>query len=288
MTNPHPCPECGKPLSPDAFVCKGCVSRARKQLLSIALLLPHADAKRARLGTNWKTGTVRRASETPLPFDPRVTETVQAFTNWLITTARIIEDQTGTAWPADEVALVLWVRERVQWCARQEWATDVTTATRHGHDRFCRVFDIPPEAYAIGQCGAEHEDGSVCKEYLAAPAREGIHKCPRCGQQHDVAKRRADLLEQAGDLHVTAQEATRLLRLDGMDVDTRTVRAVVRHVPIEAGGSRPLRDIKGRVRQVMVYPLGSIRDAVKVLAEDADMQREVSRIKRGTARGVAV
>lgn len=279
----HHCPECGGALPQDAFVCRACIHDTRKQLLSIALLMPHADAKRARMGTNWKDGTIGRAADTPLPFDPRVTETIQGFTNWLIGIARIIEDHTGETWPADAVALVLWVRERAAWTSRQAWATDVTTGTKAAHAQFYRVFDIPPETYAIGQCMAEHEDGSLCREYLAAPAREGIHRCPKCGQQHDVIKRRAELIAQSSDLHVTADEATRLLRLDGMDIDVRTVRAVIKQVPIREGGTRPVRDIKGRERQVSAYRLGEIQDAVRLLAEDRDMQREVNRIKRGSS-----
>lgn len=282
QTQTQHCPECGGALPQDAFVCRACVHDTRKSLLSIAFLLPHADAKRARVGTNWKDGTIGRAADTPLPFDPRVTDTIQAFTNWLIGIARIIEDQTGAAWPADPVALVLWVREQAPWTSKQAWATDVTTGTKAARDTFYRVFDIPPETYAIGQCMAEHEDGSMCREYLAAPAREGIHKCPKCGQQHDVSKRRAELIAQSGDLHVTADEATKLLRLDGMNIDVRTVRAVIRQVPIREGSTRPVRDIKGRERQVFVYRLGAIRDAVNLLATDADMQREVNRIKRGS------
>lgn len=281
MSETYPCPECGAALPPDAFVCRDCTGKARSQLLSIAFLLPHADAKRARLGTNWKDGTIGRAADTPLPFDPRVTETIGAFTNWLIGVARIIEDETGDAWPADHIALVLWVRERAKWAARQEWATDLVQGTRSAHERFSRVFDLPPETYAIGQCMAEHDDGRVCREFLAAAAREGFHVCPECGQQHDVAKRRAELLEQSGDLHVTADEAVRLLRLNGKDVDARTVRAVIRLVPIHEGGTKPLLDIKGRLRQVSAYRLGAISDAIDLLDHDEEMLREVRRIKRG-------
>lgn len=284
MSETQHCPECGGALPQDAYVCRTCVHDVRKSLLSIAFLLPHADAKRARLGTNWKDGTIGRAAETPLPFDPRVTDTIRAFTNWLTGIARIIEDHTNETWPAEPVQLVLWVRERAQWTAKQEWATDVTAGVKAAHDKFHHVFDIPPETYAIGQCMAEHDDGNVCREYLAAPAREGIHKCPKCGQQHDVMRRRAELIAQSGDLHVTADEATRLLRIDGKDVDVRTVRAVIRQVPIREGSKRPVRDIKGRVRQVSVYQLGAIRDAVNLLADDPDMRRAVNRIKRGAAK----
>lgn len=283
MNEIHPCPECAHPLPQDAFVCRGCVDEARRQILNVAFFMTQADDKRARRSTTWKFGTVGRSPVDPLPFDPRVTGAIAPFVNALVTTARMAEDETGETWPASEIQLALWVRERALWASRQEWAVHFIREMRHGHARVVRAFDIPPDTYAIGKCLADLDDGSVCNEYLAAPAREGFHKCPKCGNQHDVAKRRAALLEQAASLTVTVQEAVRLLRLDGMSVDSRTLWAVVRHVPIQPAGDRPVRDIRGRTRQVSVYPLGKVREAVAALAGDREMQREVGRLKRGAA-----
>lgn len=283
----HPCPECERPLPEDAFVCGHCITTAREQLTTMADLMVHADEKRARRGTNWRFGTIGRSPESPLPYDTRVTEALNAMMNRFTGWAREVEEQTGQTWPAGEVALVRWLEGQMRWTASQEWAGDAVREVRHAHDRIVRVFDIPPERHAIGRCNAEHEDGSICPEILAAPASDGWHACPRCGTQHDVGKRRSEMLSQAGDQLVTVHEAVRLLRLTGRNADQRLVRAVVRYVPIPDGGTRDTTDIKGRRRPVPVYPLGKISDALDEVEVDENKSREVRQIMRG-ASSVAV
>lgn len=276
----YPCPACERPLPEDAFVCRECVAGARDQLRDIASFLAWADDKRARRGTTWRFGTIGRAPEKPLPFDPRVTEAVAPLTNWLIGWGRVIEEESGQVWPADVVALVLWLRERLPWIAGREWAHEFSEGVTKGHRRLVRIFDIPPDREAIGTCGAEH-DGIVCTEILAAEKGATYHPCPRCGAQHVVEDRRNELIEQAADLTVTTAEAVRLLRVDGQDVSRRLIQAVIRHVPIYAVGAREERDIKGRVRRVDVYPLGKIRDALDLYGSDEETRRAVKRQMRG-------
>lgn len=281
MTDRNPCPQCERPTPEDAFVCRTCVDEMRRQVLNVAFLMTHADEKRARRGTNWKTGTVRRSPETPLPFDPRVTDALNPFVNVLITTARMIEDETGDEWPGEELRLALWIRERAAWASKQEWASHLVREIRHGHDRVVRVFDIPPEEYAIGVCGAEREDGTTCPEELSAPAKEGAHRCPRCAHEHDVGARRKAMLDKAEDLLFTPDEAARALRLTEYDVDARLVRAVVRHFGIQPRRAKMTTDIKGRPRSVDTYPLGEIREGIHAMEGDTEVRKSVRRIMRG-------
>lgn len=286
---PRTCPECERPLAEDAFVCRHCIDEARRQILNVAFLMTHADDKRARRGTTWKFGTIGRSPVTPLPFDPRVTEVLAPFVNVLTTTARMIEDETGDTWPVSEVQLALWVRERAMWASRQQWAGHLVREIRHGHARVVRVFDIPPEQYAIGRCGYEREDGTVCTEELAAPAREGMHQCPKCSHTHDVGERRKQMLDQSESLLFTADEAARVLRLDEYDVDARTVRAIVRHFGIQPRQARLVTDIKGRSRSVDTYPLGEIREGIRAMHDDPEERRAVKRVIRGArAQSAAV
>lgn len=284
MTDPYTCPECGKPTRGDTFVCHACTDHAKAQLLSIASLLPGADDKRARRGSNWRVGTVGRAPDKPLPFDPRVTDVIAPFIKWLTVTARIIEQHTNTTPPPTPIHLVLWVRQHAEWVAGQEWAQDLTTGVSQAHKKFEQVFDIPPDRFAIGKCNAEREDDSVCQEFLSAPAREGFLRCPKCGTQHDVTARRKELLAAAGDLHVTVAEAVKLIRLSGMNVDKRMLWAVIRLTPVPEGGTRVQVDIKGRRQRMSVYPLGAIQEALEILHHDDERMKEVKRSAWGNSR----
>lgn len=277
----YPCPACGQALPADAFVCRACTGKARTRLRDLADFLAWSDDKRARRGTNWRFGTIGRSPEVPLPYDPRVTKAVEPLTNWLIGWGRVIEDEAGQVWPADPVALVLWLRERLTWIAGQEWALDFVQGVESAHAKLERLFDNPPDREAIGRCGADLPDGSACPEVMAAEKGAVQHECPRCGALHDVKARREEMLGQAADLTVTTAEAVRLLRVDGKDVDRRMIQALIRHVPIRSVGWRDETDVKGRKRRADVYPLGALRDGLALMERDDEARRAVKRAMRG-------
>ena len=53
------CRNCGRDAG-DGFACVTCAKTAANDLAQVADLARHLDAKRARLGSNWKSGTIGR------------------------------------------------------------------------------------------------------------------------------------------------------------------------------------------------------------------------------------
>ena len=275
---------CSREINDDAYVCRVCVSEATKDLTEVAYFLHHVDEKRALYGSNWRHGTIGRSPETPLPYDPRVRKTLTPIRNALTTWARVHADEhpDHPTPPVELEPLAKWLSEFTEWVAGKPWSHDAFTQYQDAHAALRKLFDNPPDREAIGECGAVHDDGSVCTEVLAAEKGASTHSCPRCGAQHDVRERRNALIDQAADLTVTIAEAVKMLRTtDRHRVDARLIRALVRYVPINDSGTRPELDIKGRVQHASVYPLGAIRDAIDTFESDREVQREVKRVMNG-------
>lgn len=285
------CPRCDRQQAPDAFICKHCGDTIRAQLLNIAQLITGADEKRARVGSAWRHGTIGRSNERPLPYDPRVTDTIQPFTRWLAGWAKVIGEQRSATPPTSDMSTILWVREFVQWATMQEWAEDLAVGVERAHRRITALFDIPPDREAIGACGAVlDDDGNTCKEILAAVKGDSTHTCPKCKTTHDVKERRDHLLERSKELSVTVAEAVSLLRTTGeREATPRLVRAVIRFVPIQSTGQRTEVDRNGRRRPpVDTYPLGAIRDGMDIYKNDPAARKRIKREATGKGDGNGV
>lgn len=85
----HTC-HCGATIPTDRYACLDCARAAAKDLIDTADHLRATDDKRARRRSNFTTGATSRASETPLPYDPRVRRTLAPIRSALTTWARLI------------------------------------------------------------------------------------------------------------------------------------------------------------------------------------------------------
>lgn len=275
---------CTRIMTDDAFVCRECARQAHKDLTQAAEFLQWVDEKRARVTSNWNNGTIGRSPDTPLPYDPRVGETLTPIRNTLTTWARThqAEHPDHDHPPATLSALAQWLSEFTEWAAGKPWAHDAFDQYQAARLSLEKLFDIPADREAIGECSAQIDDDHQCAEILAAEKGATSHKCPKCGTIHDVKERREVMLGYAAELGVTVNESVRLLRTtDRTNVDPRTIRAIIRQVPIYSSGARTELDIKGRRRKVDVYPLGAIRDALDTFDTDRETQKAVRRIVRG-------
>lgn len=276
---------CSRIINDDAFVCRTCAKEATKDLTEAAYFLQHIDEKRARITTNWRYGTVGRASEVPLPYDPRVGKALTPIRASLTTWARIHHDEhpDHPQPPTDLTRLATWLAEFTEWDAGRSWAHDAFDQYQSAHETLKKLFDIPPDREAIGACGQPlDDDGTPCPEILAAEKGATTHTCPRCRHGHDVKERRESMLDAADDFTVTIAEAVRMLRTtDRHNVNPRLIRALVRYVPILDKGQRAERDITGRVQHANMYPLGAIRDALSIYDTDKESQREINRVMNG-------
>lgn len=278
------CDRCSRIINNDAYVCRECAAEATKDLTEAADFLQHIDEKRARITTNWRSGTVGRSPDVPLPYDPRVGKALGPIRNILTTWARIHQDEhpDHSEPPTDLTLLATWLVDFTEWDAGQPWAHDAFDQYQSVHESLKRLFDIPPDREAIGTCGQELEDGEPCPEVLAAEKGALHHDCPRCAYRHDVKARREAMLDEADDFTVTVAEAVRMLRTtDRHHVSARLIRALVRYVPILDKGQRAERDITGRVQHANMYALGAIRDALDIYDSDKERQREINRVMNG-------
>ena len=284
---------CSRIISDDAFVCRACAKEAHKDLTEVAYFLSHIDEKRARYTTNWRSGTIGRSPDKPLPYDPRVGRTLTPIRGTLTTWARLHADEhpDHAQPPTDLADIATWLAAYTEWDRGRDWSHEAFDHYQSAHADLKRLFDNPPDREAIGVCGAWVEVEGIerqCPEVLAAEAGATSHSCPKCGAVHDVAERRSGLIDAAKNFGVTTAEAVKLLRTtERHNVDARLVRALIRHAPIPSTGRRTERDIKGRVRHVDTYPLGAIRDALDLYETDRETTREVRRLIRGGARATA-
>ena len=117
------------------------------------------------------------------------------------------------------------------------WGDDIPAVRRHPQageivSRFGRAvknaysaIDRAQERFYLGTCLYE-EGGATCHAELWVKEGAGHVKCSQCEQVHDVAQRRAWLLEQAAGLVVTAQEAARYVTKYG---DVEVTEASIRN-----------------------------------------------------------
>lgn len=291
MTN---CMICGRD-SNKAFACQPCADTARSNLDGIATLARHLSAKRARVGTSWNLTTY---SDAPAPnrwrtddsqqfggvraravfaqgseglaYDPRVTDVANRVKNDLIGTVKVICESGRADIPARAslAELARFIKPHVDWLRWQQEAPTDFGQIERAHADLERLFDRVPDQVFLGDCHTDTEYGP-CIEPLYAPkpaaGKEMVAtvSCRRCNAQHETADRRAELMAAVDDYHGTAREISALLRnLAGDDVTVRMIYAYRSHGLVTAVGQRTERDKMGRQRDVDVFSIGAVRQAV--------------------------
>lgn len=274
------CPRCGRGAGLNAYACQTCAREAEADTAEIADFLRECDDKRARVGSRSLVGRSSPLAETPLPYDPRVSRVLAPVRNALTTWARLTHDEhpEHDKPPTDLADLATWLGDHAEWQATQPWGPDAFNDYTSCRESLRWLFDNPPETIALGACGGDLEDDTRCGVILSAPLDAAQHTCPRCGTTHDVAKRRTNLVNAAGDLLVTVKEASRLLRMSGRDIDSRTLHGLIRTIGIDVRGeSKP----PGGTRPSATYRLGSLADAVDLMVSNDTVRNAVRRAVRG-------
>ena len=275
---------CSAPIADYRYACETCAAIAKADLTEAAPFLRWLDAKRARVGAI-RLDTGSPSAEQPLPYDARVTAIARPVINSLTTWARLHQEEhfDHPQPPVDLAELALWLAGSVEWAASRPWASDAFDEYQAALSEMRRLYDVPPDREAIGECGADLGE-RVCREFLTAEVGAERHACPHCGAEHDVRERRAELIKQAEDISVTVTEAVRLLRINGNTIDKRMIHAVIRVVGIPASdGLR--QDRSGRWQRASLYRLGTLTDAIASLEHDGDRRRAVNRVRRGGGDG---
>lgn len=120
----------------------------------------------------------------------------------------------------------------------------------------------PPGRWYAGTCSEPlNPPGTHCTAELYARTGRGHVTCPTCHARHDLAQRRAYLLTQAADYHVTAAEAARIApALLGDHVTPATIRKWGQRGRIPIVGTLTVPTLRG-LRTANLYRLGDITAA---------------------------
>lgn len=122
----------------------------------------------------------------------------------------------------------------------------------------------PPGRWYAGTC-SEDVDGEPCPAELYARTGRGHVTCRACGARHDLAMRRAVLLEAVADALVTASEfALAAPALLGEDVSPRTVRRWAEQSRILVIATTHVPTLRG-VRTASLYRFGDVADVATAL-----------------------
>lgn len=281
------CPRCSRVMKGDAFACTECANTARTDLHTIAEFLPWCDDKRARRRSRLFIGSHIANAEQGLPFDPRVTRTLDPIRNNLTTWARLVLDESeGPTEPGDDLTgITLWLAGNCDWIAtKRPWAHEAFTSFEANALALTRLFDRPPDKIYVGSCRADSGEYE-CREALYADSGASYVACPRCGTQHDVYERRQQLAGAVDSYLGTAREISRLLRLTlGEYVNERMIRAYARHGLIQPRGTRREYDKHGRPHDATLWRIGAVREAAAVMERDPEVARDVRRLARGNTK----
>ena len=264
------CRRCGRTAG-DAFACTTCSETARADLATIADFALHLDDKRARLGSNWKDGTIGRAAEIPLPYDPRVSKVADPIRVALHGSVRIVIDAGAVILPlSDDIHDVAeWLITRCDWLRRQDVGPEEFATFELCRSNIVTLFDRPPDRMYIGRCLADLE-GTPCPESLYVETDDNgkptkAHAtCPRCAATHTVTDRREEIKAGVKDYLGTMREISRLCRLmydDGVSMSMLYLYA--ERGLMDSQGWRMEHDSKGRYRSVSTYRIGDVEAAIK-------------------------
>lgn len=223
-------------------------------LVDVRVLITELVARRRGLT---RGGAGGRANERPIPWSDgadRVLADVEQRVR-----ASLHAPAGTTAMHAADGALAAWRTsgDGPAWVGLHE-------AVRRAED-----YLAPPARWYAGICSAapEHDDGQACSRDLYARGTTGTVRCPACGAEHDVAARRAVLVDRIDDQLVTLREfVTAAPSLLGTDVRLDRVQSLVRRGKVTKRGTRTRLLGDGTLtgtytREVDVYRFGDLRDA---------------------------
>lgn len=287
------CP-CGQPTT-GTTLCATCRETLEIALANIAAYYAELDtvrAKQTRYGSGSPSGIGR---EIPLPLDDRFTDPdhdhwrIQADTqNTLTTWARIVLEETRTVHgpacahpclhvscaavrrgqdrPTDDPASCCrYLTRHLNRITSAPYADEILDELTNLEHRLQRIIDRPADRWYAGICSAP-ASGATCTAELYARTDRGAIKCPTCGTAHDIAARRAFLLNEAEHMLVTASEAARAVVVwsDYARGENRLVKR------IGAWRDRNRITVRGHISEFGVdRPLYRLGDVLDLLSEDA-------------------
>jgi len=285
------CRRCGRDAGLDAFACNYCADVARTDLTTIADFAKHLDDKRARIGSNWRPGTIGRAAEIPLPYDPRVSKIADPIRIALHGSAKIVIDAGAVILPlSDDIHDVAeWLIGHCDWLRRQDVGPHEFNTFDTCRSNIMALFDRPPERMYIGHCHGMIED-VPCTEQLYVETdghgkpTSGKVTCKRCKQGHDVSDRREEIKAGVKNYLGTMKEISHLCRLThDENVSMSMLYTYVANGLIHSHGTRIECDSAGRHKAVPTYRIGDIDVAIEDWRQLLEQRRHAGKKSRRVA-----
>lgn len=240
--------QCGAPAALDAYLCDHCTGRLRAELRRLAPASARAGLTRwdtrpgfEGLGDDLDTQVARQArigasdargGEKPVPFHERAAQIRgtlrQHLHPWAVWIAGDHPARRAQLDRATVGELAEYLLDQVERIRITDGAAQLAHAVFDAVLAAERTIDLPPDLFALGQCGHELRDGTLCQVPLYARAAAGSTEpdpddvvictdragLTGCGTEWKVAERRAWLRGQAVDqVGTAATVATALARL---------------------------------------------------------------------------
>jgi hypothetical protein len=211
----HPaCANCAAALTDQGVICHACTGRLTADLASTADLLAELDTtitRQARI-----TAPARGNGDKPLPYDAPASAAATALRTALHTWARVLHEETATAYPAGNAAVPAWLARHADVIRMQEWAAEMAHDIKRAVDQGWRAVDRQEERYYAGPCGNQVNDPAglyVCPTVLWVKLDAPRVTCRTCAGSWDVAERREQLIQAAGDYWLGIAQAASLASL---------------------------------------------------------------------------
>lgn len=209
------CPLCGCEQS-EGLLCHAETTLLERELGDVAAIVAELDttlSKQARIGNGGTSGLARERTPIAVGAMDPIWVLGNVLTTW-------IRDITGDEWrpglganPATAAAahLLMEIPAIRRHPAVDELVDEITDAIRLAR----RTVDRPADKVYLGQCLVETPDDEGRQVTCLAEvyARPGAHEvtCKVCGVCHEVAERRAWLLQRAEDMLFTVQQAAQMV-----------------------------------------------------------------------------
>jgi hypothetical protein len=257
---------CSSPTGDDAYLCKIYTDDLTRELHTVPALVQELEVtvtRQARITAEKHGG---RSAERPLPWNEHAATAASDLSTtinaWALDTSRLGEDERDPLAEhryTDTAAVAAWLARNLRTLRQHEEAgqahDELTNAIREAR----RAVDRPLDQEVYGQCLAELEDDTTCREYLyAAPGRATI-TCRGCGSQHDAAKRRAWMFLHVRDMIGTIREVVACLTLGGVKTSEDKVRLMAARCRFFPAG----QDSTGRPLYRVSEVLTAIEDRYK-------------------------
>lgn len=201
-TNPSCAPY---PAGEGAFVCRNCLHALRRDLGDIPALIDDLHVTLSRqdvLGSS----SGRRASESSLPWKEAASEALWVLINTVMSAARDVYDP-GVPFPDAPAAAARWLLASTHVVIASpeggRIVDELSAAVAKAYD----AIDRQPDLLVAGQCG---QDG--CEEYLYARPDAKTTTCRACETVHEVAERRAWMVNYAAEMQLPAVLALQWVR----------------------------------------------------------------------------